>query len=186
MADKEEPEPRDAKLVKAILRSMGVQQFEPRVVNQFLEFWYRYVVDVLGDAQVYAEHAGKAALDCDDVKLAIQSRVNFTFWQPPPRETLLELAKIRNSIPLPKVIGGPGPALPPDEDILMNPNYQLEVPTRSVREFDLEDEDEDVDSESKPDSEKDVNSSQQPNAGRKQDQDGRKVSFSLSAKRPKT
>lgn len=86
MADKDEAEPRDAKLVKAILRSMGVQQFEPRVVNQLLEFWYRYVVDVLGDAQVYAEHAGKGALDCDDVKLAIQSRVNFTFWQPPPRE----------------------------------------------------------------------------------------------------
>jgi transcription initiation factor TFIID subunit 9B len=78
--------PRDAKLVKSILRSMGVEHHEPRVVNQFLDLWYRYVVDVLGDAQTYSEHAGKTAIDCDDVKLAIQSRVNFSFSQPPPRE----------------------------------------------------------------------------------------------------
>lgn len=78
--------PRDAKLVRSIMRSMGVQHHEPRVVNQFLDLWYRYVVDVLGDAQTYSEHAGKVAIDCDDVKLAIQSRVNFSFSQPPPRE----------------------------------------------------------------------------------------------------
>lgn len=98
-------------------------------------------------------------------------------------QTLLELAKIRNSIPLPKVIGGPGLALPPEEDILIAPNYQLDVPTRSVQDFDLENEDDD--DESKPDSDKDVNSSQ-PSSVRKADQDGRKVSFSLAAKRPKS
>jgi transcription initiation factor TFIID subunit 9B len=78
--------PRDAKMVKTILESMGVTRFEPRVINQFLDLWYRYVVDVLGDAQTYSEHAGKPAIDCDDVKLAIQSRVNSSFQQPPPRE----------------------------------------------------------------------------------------------------
>ena len=78
--------PRDAKMVKTILESMGVTRFEPRVINQFLDLWYRYVVDVLGDAQTYSEHAGKTAIDCDDVKLAIQSRVNSSFQQPPPRE----------------------------------------------------------------------------------------------------
>lgn len=82
--------PRDAKLVRSILRSMGVEHHEPRVVNQFLDLWYRYVVDVLGDAQTYSEHAGKPSIDRDDVKLAIQSRVNFSFSQPPPREYPLE------------------------------------------------------------------------------------------------
>lgn len=85
----EDDMPRDAKTVKTILESMGVTRFEPRVINQFLDLWYRYVVDVLGDAQTYAEHAGKAAIDCDDVKLAIQSRVNSSFQQPPPREVWL-------------------------------------------------------------------------------------------------
>uniref|UniRef100_A0A2P2JF89 Transcription initiation factor TFIID subunit 9 n=1 Tax=Rhizophora mucronata TaxID=61149 RepID=A0A2P2JF89_RHIMU len=89
MADGEEELPRDAKLVKSLLRSMGVEDYEPRVIHQFLELWYRYVADVLTDAQVYSEHAGKAAIDCDDVRLAVQSKVNFSFSQPPPREVKL-------------------------------------------------------------------------------------------------
>ena len=86
MAEGDEDLPRDAKIVKSLLKSMGVEDYEPRVIHQFLELWYRYVVDVLTDAQVYSEHAGKSAIDCDDVKLAIQSKVNFSFSQPPPRE----------------------------------------------------------------------------------------------------
>lgn len=89
MADGEEDLPRDAKIVKTLLKSMGVDQYEPRVVHQFLELWYRYVVDVLTDAQVYSEHAGKSTIDSDDVKLAIQSKVNFSFSQPPPREVIM-------------------------------------------------------------------------------------------------
>lgn len=32
--------PRDAKVMSMILKSMGVDQYEPRVVNQILEFMY--------------------------------------------------------------------------------------------------------------------------------------------------
>ncbi|KAL8488987.1 hypothetical protein ACS0TY_025049 [Phlomoides rotata] len=110
----EEVMPKDAKIVKELLKSMSVDEYEPRVVNQFLELWYRYVADVLTDAQVYSEHAGKSTIDSGDVKLAIQSKVNSSFSQPPPREVLLELAKSRNKIPLPKSITGPGIPLPPE------------------------------------------------------------------------
>ncbi|KAL8488988.1 hypothetical protein ACS0TY_025049 [Phlomoides rotata] len=82
----EEVMPKDAKIVKELLKSMSVDEYEPRVVNQFLELWYRYVADVLTDAQVYSEHAGKSTIDSGDVKLAIQSKVNSSFSQPPPRE----------------------------------------------------------------------------------------------------
>lgn len=91
MADKDEDLPRDARIVKSLLKSMGVEEYEPRVIHQFLELWYRYVVDVLTDAQVYSEHAGKSTIDCDDVKLATQSKVNFSFSQPPPREVIFAL-----------------------------------------------------------------------------------------------
>eukprot|EP00897_Mesotaenium_endlicherianum_P003203 jgi/Mesen1/2910/ME000175S02066 len=117
--------PRDARVVIAILKSMGVHDYEPRVVNQFLELSYRYATDVLGDAQAYAEHAGRRGVDVDDVKLAIQSRVNFSFTQPPPREIVMELARARNAVPLPKVVGRPGIALPPEHDTLVQPNYQI-------------------------------------------------------------
>ncbi|KAL4388064.1 hypothetical protein GQ457_09G005160 [Hibiscus cannabinus] len=89
MAEGEEDLPRDAKIVKSLLKSMGVEEYEPRVIHQFLELWYRYVVDVLTDSQAYSEHAGKQTIDCDDVKLAIQSKVSFSFSQPPPREVVL-------------------------------------------------------------------------------------------------
>ncbi|PON35691.1 Transcription initiation factor [Parasponia andersonii] len=140
--------PRDAKIVKSLLKSMGVEDYEPHVLHQFLELWYRYVVDVLTDAQVYSEHAGKAAIDCDDVKLAIQSKVNFSFSQPPPREVLLELARSRNKIPLPRSITGPASIpLPPEQDTLISPNYQLAIPRRQSAQAaeETEEDDEAVD-----------------------------------------
>ncbi|XP_044353693.1 transcription initiation factor TFIID subunit 9-like [Triticum aestivum] len=108
---------------------LGEGEYEPRVEHQFLDLAYRYVGDVLGDAQVYADHAAKPQLDADDVRLAIQAKVNFSFSQPPPREVLLELARSRNKIPLPKSIAPPGSIpLPPEQDTLLSENYQL-LPT---------------------------------------------------------
>ncbi|XP_057786680.1 transcription initiation factor TFIID subunit 9 [Salvia miltiorrhiza] len=130
----EEDMPRDGKIVKELLRSMNIDDYEPQVVHQFLELWYQYVADVLTDAQMYSEHAEKSVIDSDDIKLAIQSKVNFSFSQPPPREVLLELARSRNKAPLPKSIAGPGIPLPPEQDILIHPNYQLAVPKRQHEE----------------------------------------------------
>jgi len=93
--------PEEAKLVALILKSMGVEEYEPNVIPQFLEFMHRYVTDVLQDSLIYAEHSGKGVLDLEDVRLAIQSRVNYSFTQPPPREVMLELAQRKNNIPLP-------------------------------------------------------------------------------------
>ncbi|KAJ0250504.1 Transcription initiation factor TFIID subunit 9 [Hirschfeldia incana] len=142
----EEDMPRDAKIVKSLLKSMGVEDYEPPVIHQFLEIWYRYVVDVLTDAQVYSEHASKSTIDSDDLKLAIQSKVTFSFPQPPPREVLLELAASRNKIPLPKLVAGLGVPLPPEQDTLISPNYQLVIPKKSASTEleETEDEDEDM------------------------------------------
>ncbi|KAK8921264.1 hypothetical protein KSP39_PZI020532 [Platanthera zijinensis] len=143
----EADEPRDARVVRQLLRSMGIAQgeYEPRVVHQFLELCYRYVVDVLSDAQIYAEHAGKAIVDPDDVRLAIQSKVNFSFSQPPPREVLLELARTRNKTALPKTLAPAGSIpLPPEQDTLVSPNYQLLIPRKQLRQIEETEEDEDV------------------------------------------
>ncbi|XP_058227303.1 transcription initiation factor TFIID subunit 9 [Rhododendron vialii] len=176
MADGDEDMPRDAKIVKTLLKSMGVDEYEPRVVHQFLELWYRYVVDVLTDAQVYSEHAGKAAIDCDDVKLAIQSKVNFSFSQPPPREVLLELARNRNKIPLPRSIAGPGIPLPPEQDTLISPNYQLAIPRKRPAQpvEEMEEDEESVDPNSNPPQEQKTELPQDA---------PQRVSFPLGAKR---
>eukprot|EP01104_Vermistella_antarctica_P001310 TRINITY_DN11366_c0_g1_i1.p1 TRINITY_DN11366_c0_g1~~TRINITY_DN11366_c0_g1_i1.p1 ORF type:complete len:172 (+),score=41.79 TRINITY_DN11366_c0_g1_i1:112-627(+) len=121
--------PRDAKTIALILASMGVEEYEPRVVNQLLEFMYRYSSEVFQDALVYSEHAGKPKIDLADVRLAIQSRVNFSFTSPPPREQMLELAQKKNSIPLPIIPPKFGYFLPPDEQCLTAPNYQVTTTT---------------------------------------------------------
>ena len=44
--------PKDARVMISILKDMGIMDFEPRVVNQLLEFSYRYVSTVLDDSKV--------------------------------------------------------------------------------------------------------------------------------------
>ncbi|KAJ8441789.1 hypothetical protein Cgig2_009035 [Carnegiea gigantea] len=47
-----------------------------------------------------------------------------------PRNALLKLARNRNKTPLPKPVGCPGIPLPPEEDTLISPNYQLVIPKK--------------------------------------------------------
>lgn len=49
-------------------------------------FFSGYVTDVLDDAKVYSSHGNKKNLDVDDVKLAIQCRMDQSFTAPPPRD----------------------------------------------------------------------------------------------------
>ncbi|CAI5475437.1 unnamed protein product [Closterium sp. Yama58-4] len=96
--------------------------------HQLLEFAYRYMTDVLGEARVYAEHAGHTALEVDDVRLAVQAKVSTSFSQPPPREVLMELARARNAVPIPPIAGSGLFALPPEAECLLQPNVQIAVP----------------------------------------------------------
>ena len=45
-----------------------------------------YVTDVLEDAKVYCSHANKKSLDAEDIKLAVQCRMDHSFTSPPPRD----------------------------------------------------------------------------------------------------
>ena len=44
--------PKDARVMISILKDMGIMEFEPRVINQLLEFSYRYISTVLEDSKV--------------------------------------------------------------------------------------------------------------------------------------
>jgi transcription initiation factor TFIID subunit 9B len=103
---KEIHEPVDVAAVKWILESMGVTQYEPRVVPQLLEFVHRttryiclfvfmiylllgYTSEVLVDAHEYSKYANKLEIDTDDIRLAAMSRLNHNYAQIPSREVLL-------------------------------------------------------------------------------------------------
>jgi len=117
--------PKDAQLMASILKDMGVSEYEPKVINQMLEFTYRYVTDILDDAKAYSSHANKKTVDCEDVALAVHSKMDNAFTTPPPRELVLELARTKNSQPLPLIKQGIGLRLPPDRFCFLSPNYRV-------------------------------------------------------------
>ncbi|XP_048745485.1 transcription initiation factor TFIID subunit 9B-like [Ostrea edulis] len=125
MASPAKSSPRDAQVMAAILKEMGVTEYEPRVVNVMLEFVYRYVTDVLEDAKVYSNHANKKSLDAEDIKLAVQCRMDHSYTSPPPRDLLMEISKHKNSQVLPLIKPYTGLRLPPDRYCLSAPNYKM-------------------------------------------------------------
>nr|AAQ56726.1 liver regeneration related protein [Rattus norvegicus] len=117
--------PKDAQMMAQILKDMGITEYEPRVINQMLEFALRYVTTILDDAKIYSSHAKKPTVDADDVRLPIQCRADHSFTSPPPRDFLLDIARQRNQTPLPLIKPYSGPRLPPDRYCLTAPNYRL-------------------------------------------------------------
>jgi transcription initiation factor TFIID subunit 9B len=79
--------PKEAKVASLLLNSSGIQECEPKVVQQIMEFMFstrlneaasvskcvEYSTDVLQLASVYGEHANKSVLDSSDVRLAIKT-----------------------------------------------------------------------------------------------------------------
>lgn len=116
--------PKGAVLVKDVMESMGIKHYEPAVVTQLLEFLYRYISDVLEDAQAYSSPP-QNIIKLEDIMLAIQSQETFQFPKPPPQDVLMQLAERRNAQPLPELKKGFGLRLPTEEDCLLGANYQL-------------------------------------------------------------
>ena len=65
-------------------------------------------------------------IDDDDVRLAIQSRLNHHYSPPPSRDLLLELAEKRNVIPLPPIPSEYGVHLPAPQFQLSNDNILVQ------------------------------------------------------------
>jgi len=125
--------PKDAQVIMSILKELGITDYEPRVINQLLEFTYRYVTCILDDAKVYTNHAKKKVIDLDDVKLASQMVLDKAFTAPPPRDVLLELARGRNIAPLPLIKPHCGLRLPPDRYCLVAANYKLRAAAQNKK-----------------------------------------------------
>jgi transcription initiation factor TFIID subunit 9B len=122
--------PHDARAIARILKSMGVERCEPRVVDQLLGFMHRYISEILQDSLLYCEHAGRKPdqMQVEDVQLAVSTRVgdqSSSFAQP-PLEFLLELSQQTNAVRLPQINKKYGVSLPPDQFCLTEVTYQVE------------------------------------------------------------
>lgn len=123
-------EPQDALMIRNLLSSMGVEDYEPRVVHQLLDFMYAHVSGVMQDAEAYSERGGatKGQVEVEDVMVSIQARAAFSFVQPPPQHVLAAMATKRNSRPLPAVGKVHGLRLPPEGQRLTSPHWGLARP----------------------------------------------------------
>ncbi|KAL0581990.1 Transcription initiation factor TFIID subunit 9 [Marasmius crinis-equi] len=153
--------PPTARAIALILSSTpSVQDAQPGVLHQLLEFANRYTQHVLADARVYAEHAGRQdKLENEDVVLAVQARVGWEFGGRVPSEYISSLATQTNAVALPAVPEVFGVRLPPQSDCLTSINFDL-VPNKpppgvkiydeeieEIEESESEEEDDDEDME---------------------------------------
>ncbi|TFK29283.1 TFIID-31kDa-domain-containing protein [Coprinopsis marcescibilis] len=123
--------PSTARAIALLLSSTpGVQDAQPGVLHQLLEFSHRYSMQVLTDASVYAEHAGHTGkIEMDDIVLAVQARVGWEFGGRVPKEYTLSLATEVNAAPLPPVPEVFGVRLPPASECLSSVDFDL-VPNK--------------------------------------------------------
>ncbi|KAI0306942.1 transcription initiation factor IID, 31kD subunit-domain-containing protein [Multifurca ochricompacta] len=134
--------PPAARAIALLLASTPtVQDAQPGVLHQLLEFSHRYTAQVLSDALVYSEHAGRPnKVEMDDVTLAVQARVGWEFGGRVPKEYILSLATQTNAQPLPPVPEVFGLRLPPANECLTAVDFDL-VPNRPPPEEKQYDED---------------------------------------------
>ncbi|KAA1466268.1 TFIID-31kDa-domain-containing protein [Dentipellis sp. KUC8613] len=134
--------PATARSIALLLASTPtVQDAQPGVLHQLLDFSHRYTAQVLSDALIYAEHAGRAGkVEMDDVILAVQARVGWEFGGRVPKEYILSLATHTNAQPLPAVPEVFGVRLPPASECLTAVDFDL-LPNRpppAVKQYDEE------------------------------------------------
>lgn len=92
--------PHNTKVISLILRSLGIEECEPKTILQIHEFIYKYSTDILRDAAQYAELAERTIITEKDIKLALQTKVGRYFVPPPPRSYMNDIATMVNSRPI--------------------------------------------------------------------------------------
>ncbi|KAJ7095232.1 transcription initiation factor IID, 31kD subunit-domain-containing protein [Mycena belliarum] len=134
--------PPTARSIALLLSSTpSIQDVQPAVLHQLLEFSHRYTSHVLTDANVYAEYAGRSGkIEMDDIVLAVQARVGWEFGGRVPKEYILSLASEVNAVPLPAVPEVFGVRMPPATDCLTSIDFDLipNKPPPGVKLYDEE------------------------------------------------
>lgn len=86
--------PKDAQVIISIMKDMGIEEYEPRVINQLLEFTYRkyegengwYVYVVLDGLKKWFK-ANVLALNFDKETCSSSTLKITTLWQPQTLQT---------------------------------------------------------------------------------------------------
>lgn len=112
----------------ALLRSMGVDQYEPRVIHQLLEYAQQYTTEIFIDSLHLADHAGRAGqLDCEDMLLSVRLKEKASQAAAPTGKLMDWMARTANKQPITPVTM-PGIILPQPKYCLVEENWQHRPP----------------------------------------------------------
>jgi transcription initiation factor TFIID subunit 9B len=168
------PRPRDARTIELLLISQGVTSYEARVPLLLLDFSYRHASSILNDAihlsaDPYTSHAGgrssatagaaaqalaaaggDATVTANAVRLAIQARLGYQFRGGSgagglSKEWLLDVAREKNKVALPKVAPNDwGARLPSERFVLTGVSWGLKDVWAETGDDDSDDDGEEI------------------------------------------
>jgi hypothetical protein len=118
-------------LMRQLLSSMDITDYEPAVPHMLVELFYRHVTDVLKEAQRSCEYRKSKEISEEDLKFAIQEILHQSLLHLPSLESMQSLARKINSQPLPPIPDIPEVIFPSEEVSLLEPNYQMGIGSRS-------------------------------------------------------
>jgi transcription initiation factor TFIID subunit 9B len=94
--------PKQADQAAAVMASMGITSYEPRVINQLLEFTYREAEAVLKSAARFAASRSDAKqVEPSDIRVAINTRALHHFDQRPTLDQMRQTAQGMNATAFP-------------------------------------------------------------------------------------
>ncbi|KAI7836507.1 hypothetical protein COHA_009653 [Chlorella ohadii] len=120
-------QPAEAVMILDLLKTLGIKQYDPRVVDCLLDLTYKAASDILSDAEAINLAAGGngASLTPQDIALAAAQHARLQ-PQPPSMQELHALARRINAQPLTGPDGKQhGIKLPPVADCLLSQNFQV-------------------------------------------------------------
>jgi hypothetical protein len=112
-------------LMKQLLSSMDITDYEPAVPHMLVELFYRHVTEVLKEAQRCCEFRKAKEISEEDLRFATSTVVQQSLLHTPPLEMMQAIAKRINSQVLPTVPDFAEVVLPSEETSLLQPNFQF-------------------------------------------------------------
>lgn len=92
------------KKIADILSSMGVEKYDPLVVQALRECAHTFAGDLLCDAKDYATHRGQKDVDVSDVKLALKLTQSMNVAVTPLEQQINSTKDMINRIPLSRLV----------------------------------------------------------------------------------
>lgn len=115
-------------LMKQLLQSMDIVDYEPAVPHMLVELFYRHVTEVLKEAQRscdFKKSKETSLISEDDLRIATSIVLQQSSLHTQPLETMQGIAKKINEQALPSIPDIPEVILPNEETSLLQPNFQI-------------------------------------------------------------